>query len=912
MATTIIIEGKKVTGTVTEKEVVVGGKSADVAAVNVKTIGMDENAVPTNIRFRSEWSQAKTIDLFTRIVNYKRAFIDQINAIDQFTRIVNYNRIVPETVRVSQETTTFKVNSLKTDRINTGDSLLKSVRRDAVVDAVNVNGKFVAKSFKLNTSVDFANVLEKIYLTPKPLKTDSSIFTDNFTRVLNWYRTFTDNIRITDDYLGNANIDDDQYATFIKTISINVNVLEFATKQIKVVNIDQINVAENSLKTTTLQKTDSWTATDQFSRQVGYIRAQTDPVNAGENNLKTISKFSVDSNNITDTNLVKDITNVSIDTTNTTETVYNFASKALLHIINSSDSLYINSGLALTTQGNVQDNNTITANSVSTDTSTASDQSTSSIQPSISITTNISEILVKDINIVSSDISNVLETKYFNINIPKSNSFNITDTNFNSIELLKSDAISYPLETVTKSINSSYLQHGNISEYIGKNVVPGVNETIQLNDTPSKFTNLLKTDLVNIKDSFTRTVDYLRIFEENNAVDYLVLENLLDYLLLENGNFLTTEIYGGVRYPLILLNDLSVSFNSSIFKTNASQITDSIVAIKYIAYAISQEDLLNITDSAVFLNIGLLSTSAANTTETVYNVTNKTLIDQINITDDYLGLANIDDDQYASFGKSTINSINIIELIGKNISSNLQTDQSNVQDNNTITANSVSTDISTASDQSTSSIQPSISITTNISEILVKDISIVSSDISNVLETKYFNINIPKSNSFNITDTTPVKDITSVSIDTTNTTDNFSIIVDYLRTFQEYVFSEYLVLENLSDYLVLENGDFLITQSYPRIILNDFNIKVTIDTLKSEISNALSTPYLNLKSLKIDTTNFTDTITTTVTTTTTTFNSQEPLDITSVSSSGTAYWQDYFVDPFYVEPAYTGSLTTFT
>jgi len=1083
MATTINIDGKQITATVNQQELIANFSTPNyISSSNpsplittasspesILTINANEvyaSGTPTTIRSRSEADQINITDSVVQLVNFARTLIEPIPVTETFISSVQFKRALSHTFRIFQETTSIKVNSLKTDQINVNGKIIAKSVRPGVVDTVNVNGKLVAKSFKLSTSVDFANVLEKIYLTPKPLKTDSSIFTDNFTRVLNWYRTFTDNIRITDDYLGNANIDDDQYATFIKSISINVNAQEFAAKQIKVVNIDQINIADNSLKTTTLQKTNSWTATDQFSKQVSYIRAQTDPVNAGENNLKTISKFSVDSNNI-------------------------------------------------------------------------------------------------------------------------------TDTNFNSIKLLKSDAISYPLETITKSINSSYSERNNISEYIGKSINNLFTETIQLSDTPAKSTSLLKTDLVNIEDSFTRTVDYLRIFEENDAVNYLVLENLLDYLLLESGDFLTTETYGAVRYPVILLNDPAVSFNSSIFKTDASQVTDSILAIRYIAYAISQADLLNITDSAVFLNIGLLSTSAANTTEIVYSVTNKTLIDQINITDDYLGLANIDDDQYASFGKSTIDTISIIELISKNISSNLQTDQNNVQDNSTITANSVSTDSgnvsnqstrsiqpsisiatnvsetlvknigiissdisnvietkylnisiakadsfnvtdvtpvknitsvnidttnttetiynsasktlldiinssdslyinsglaltiqgnvqdttsiatslisidsSTANDRSTSSIQPSISIATNISEILIKNINIVSSNTSNVIETTYFNISIPKLDSFNITDTTPVKDITSVSIDTTNTTetiynsaskalldiinssdslyinsglalttqiinitdsitvtrvgiitsaqsdlintidtlfkniglslnldtvnitDNFITAVNYLQTFEEFAPSDYLVLENLSDYLLLENGDFLITQSYPLLTLNDFNTNFTINTIKSDINNALDTPlknigklvsditnardsfifnylktltdrinttddylgvanidddqyasfnkriidqvnfaetsykatakilqdtinisnpvYLNTNTLKADTTNFAETITTVK------LSSQSLLDTINVSNSGTAYWQGYFVDPFYVEPAYTGSLTTFT
>jgi hypothetical protein len=530
MATTIIIEGKKVTGTVTEKEVVANvnllnyltskytststlTSNTPEAAVNIKTIGMDENAVPTNIRFRSEWSQAKTIDLFTRIVNYKRAFIDQINTIDQFTRIVNYNRIVPETV-VVQENKLFTIRSLKSDLINAGENTIKTV--SAVrTDQANA-GEFILKLAKSNLA-DTISVLEKTQLTPKIVKTDEAKSTDSFIRFLSWYRTFAETIAATDDYLGNANIDDDQYASFIKAILVSVQITEFIAKQIRLLKSETINLADGKNLNIGINKADYINASDSFSRVVAYNFAQLKQVNAAETVLKTTKKLTLDT-------------------------------------------------------------------------------------------------------------------------------INITELNFSSIQLSKSNFISYPTETIAKNIRSVYIDNNSILEFIAKNTTTIYADSINVTDNVTKVYSLLKLNSTTIQDNFSRTVAYF-----------------------------------------------------------------------------------------------------------------STLLDQINVTDDYLGNANIDDDQYVTFGKRAIDTVNVLETLAKSIAIRINT------------------------------------------------------DVTSILENKFFNIILFKTNRVTVTDT-QLKNINLASSNLVNTESIFTRTTNYFRTVEQEGIFNYLVLETLSDYLLLETGDFLTTE----------------------------------------------------------------------------------------------------
>lgn len=852
MATTIKIEAKPAAGTVTQQEVVakptltnyatstnptptlVTANTTDVS-LTITSTGLDEKAVPTTIRSRSESDFINISESVIRQVTYRRTFIDPITITDAFSRIVNFKRTISETVRVAQELVTLRASILKTDRVNVSETATKSIK-PVRTDQINIS-ESILKSAKV-TLADNINVLENIRLTPKPLKTDQITATDAFVRYLSWYRTFTETVNTTDDYLGNANIDDDQYATFGKRIFDIINLTESTSKQIKTAIFDLINnIGDLRFIRIDSLKTDSINSTDQFSRIAAYKRTQPDQINVSETALK-------------------------------------------------------------------------------------------SIKPSLT------------------DNSTVTETKFL------------------SIQLAKLDYVGYTTETVEKAIKPKYLDITNVSEIIGKKFTSGsISDSVQLIDTTLKSPKILISDSFTSTDAFTRLIQYSRVLTDQVTAtdDYLGLANIDDdeYVTFGKGTLDTINvlesILKNINKPLATetVNVLETKYlNIKLLKTDNSNVSDQntkyvqktpslVVNVSEITYKNINSTLttetVNFADS-VQKRANLLKTDSSQTTDSLTRVVNylRTLLDTINTTDDYLGNANIDDDQYLNFGKTIIDTVNFTESLSKR-TSKTTTDQINF------------TDI--------------------------------------IIANKYASIS--PIDLFNVTDT-PFKTIKPLITDLANITDIFSRVANYLRTFEEPISGDYIVLENLSDYLLLETGDFLTTETYtPYILLNDY-IRFNASILKTDISNVIDSPlkrvskpaadtanttdsfarvvnylrtlvdqinttddylgnanvdddqyvafgkriidvvnigesinknvskilqditnasdqqYLNPKTVRTDQTNFTDIVTTFK------YRNQFGLDQVNISSSGTAYGQNYFADPKYTTPGYTGTITTFT
>jgi regulator of sigma D len=838
MATTINIQATQVTGTVSQQQVVAKPTITNYATSNTPTpgittanvsdssltiseSGLDQNSVPTTIRSRSEGDQVNLTDLTIRVATYRRTITDPLTATDNFSKVVNFKRTFTHSA-TAQESNSIKVNILKTDRINAGDNVLKSIR-SLRTDVVNVSNPIYLAPKPLQT--DRANVLESIKLTPKPVKTDNFTATENFARVVNYLRTLTDRVNATDDYLGNANIDDDQYVTFIKGLVISVQASEFTAKQIKTTTTDKIdNISDVKFITIKVPKTDNFTATETFSRIVSYNRTQSDQINFSENILKNTGKLLSDS-------------------------------------------------------------------------------------------------------------------------------VNVSETKFASIRILKTDFINCPAETIQKSISAKYSDTSNVLEFIAKNIaLNGFSDLFQVSETPFKSPRLLKTDAASAEDRFSRTIAYKPI-----------------------------------------------------------------------------------------------------------------LTDQVTATDDYQGLANIDDDQYVTFGKNNTDTVNFSELLPKNVNKILTPDSFNILETKYASLNILKTDSGTTSDQASKSIQLVRNIASNVSESLLKNIGKFASDLNNVSETSYSNVGIVKTDYVNLTDPqlkniglfnldrvniaettyktaskilkdvintidqlalTPkpvlidqiniaeslltykytlttlqdssnvadklLKNIGLFNLDAINFSENFTRTANYQRTFEELVYPDFLVLENLLDFLLLENGDFLTTESGPSLRLIDSNINFKVNMFKTDIVNVQETPLKNVnklfangvnaaesfarvvnylrtltdqvnatddylgnanidddqyvtfnkrvtdivniaettyktaskilkdvintidqlaltpKPVRIDQANFTETVTTFK------FIWQKPADTINVSNLGKAYAQSYFADPNYTTPGYTGTITTFT
>jgi DNA-binding MltR family transcriptional regulator len=535
---TINIEGKQVTATVDQKEVVANSSTPNYisstnptplitvttspqADLTITSTGMGENAVPTRIRSRSEASLFKISDINTRIATYRRTITDTTNTVEQFTRIVSYKRTVTDSANVFEQFSRI-VNYLRTptDRVDTQDSKIFTIKS---VKISNVNTSESIRKLVTPAVTDSANVFNPVILTPKLLKTSSGAATDTFSRIVNYLRTLTDQIKTTDDYLGIANIDDDEYAFIGKSVADQINTLENIAKRVtKPAITDSFNVSSIKTVTVQLRKSSTTSTSENFSRVVNYLRTTTDQIIGSESVLKTVKPSA-------------------------TETV------------NISVTRFFNTAIIKTSNATTQENTVFT---------------TSPIKSSL---VNTAETLLKSFSTEKFSSTSLVDTRILTTNLLKFSSGETSDT-FSRI-------VNY-LRTLTDQIKTTddYLGLANIDDdeyaFIGKSLADQINTlenitkqvtkpaiadsfnvssiktvTVQLpkssssaaSETFSKILNYLRTftDPINLADQFIQNVTYIRTIVDGEA-KYLVLENALDYLLLENGDFLIQDPFATI------------------------------------------------------------------------------------------------------------------------------------------------------------------------------------------------------------------------------------------------------------------------------------------------------------------------------------------------------------------------------
>ena len=612
MATTIKIEAQPVTGNVTQQEVVAKSTipnyiantvTTPVVSTNIpqpdlifKVTGMDENAVPTRIRSRSEGSWAKLSDITIRAATYRRTITDSANIIEQFTRIVNYKRATTDTANVSEQFTKI-VNYLRAaaDQFSTQDNKTLTIK-PVKISNVNAN-ESIQKLVTPATKVSGINVLNPVALTSKLLKTSSSTATETFNRTVNYLRIFSDQIKTTDDYLGVANLDDDEYAFIGKSLADQINALENISKLVTKPTItDQFNVSSIKAIKVQLVKSSSAATAETLSRLVSYLRTPTDQANT------------------TDPKAIK-VQLVKSSSAATVETLSRAANylRTLTDQASTSDTKTLSIGLFKSSNSTTTETLSRIANYLRTltDQANVAESVLKTIKPSVTETINISVTRFFNTTIVKTSTVTTQESTVFNNSVIKSSRADTAETLLKSVYLQKlSDASAVDTPTLTPKllkfsssettdsftrvvnylqtlvdqikITDDYLGVANIDDdeyaFIGKsasdqiNVLeilaklvtkPAITDSISVSDpnaitpqllklssavTIETFSTLLNylrvfTDTINLTDPLIRTVSYERTVIDQE-IKYLVLENSLDYLLLETGDFLILDPVG--------------------------------------------------------------------------------------------------------------------------------------------------------------------------------------------------------------------------------------------------------------------------------------------------------------------------------------------------------------------------------
>ena len=142
-----------------------------------------------------KFSQATTQDSIVTVMNFGRAFQQSVVTGDSF-RVVDFSKVTPETVNASSIVRHF-VGKVNLSAYSAADSTVVSYGK-------NLDNLILSSDF-LTSNVD--------KVLTHPVNT-----TDTLTSTVNFSRSFESFVDATDDFLGEANLDDDQVASFGKNI----------------------------------------------------------------------------------------------------------------------------------------------------------------------------------------------------------------------------------------------------------------------------------------------------------------------------------------------------------------------------------------------------------------------------------------------------------------------------------------------------------------------------------------------------------------------------------------------------------------------------------------------------------------------------------------------------------------------
>ena len=542
-----------------------------------------------------------------QIASFQKVLVDQILLVEQFITQANFLRSFSDSLTSVIELNSKLYDKNNLDQVNTSE-LTTKITEKILIETKTILEQSTKLLEKVTSDIVIKQDLVNLLINLNKLDTVQTI--SNFFSIVTFIREFSDQLDATDDFYGLANIDDDQIASFQKVL------------------VDQILLVEQFITQANFLRSfsDSLTSVIELNSKL-YDKNNLDQVNTSELTTKITEKILIETKTILEqsTKLLEKVTSdivikqdlvnllINLNKLDTVQTISNFFSivtfiREFSDQLDATDDFY---GLA-----NIDD-----------------DQIAS-----------FQKVLVDQILLVEQFI---------------------TQANF--------------LRSFSDTING-------ITEIINKNIQLRYNDEIIKSDLDTKlFTKILVDKAINLEQFTFATEKY---FENLTAIDDNQIVNL-QKLLINQVNITLDTFISNINK--VLINQLSLSeetiinvnkilsdqtqsildqaikllqklFNDSLNsvsevntklynKNNLDEINTSQLASKIIEK--SSQDLLTTIDSYKLLAVEKSLLDQTQLQEIVYflKITTIFFYDQLDATDDFYGLANIDDDQLASLGK---------------------------------------------------------------------------------------------------------------------------------------------------------------------------------------------------------------------------------------------------------------------
>jgi hypothetical protein len=224
----ITIQYASVGTSVTVEPVVAKSELYD-ANIKVNVSGAEESSVPTSGRYQRALSKFLATESSRKTVGIP--LLSNTLVADSFGTITQFRRVPVELVTTADQKRLVATKNTFT-LFNQQDVIAKSaaiVKGSLVVNSSSVNKLATTQKSDL---VNFSDI--RVLRNLKVLLAQF-VATELLNRTVNYHRTFTDLVDITDDYYGLSNVDDDQYAYFDKRL-VSVLLIREPTLPIFTVN----------------------------------------------------------------------------------------------------------------------------------------------------------------------------------------------------------------------------------------------------------------------------------------------------------------------------------------------------------------------------------------------------------------------------------------------------------------------------------------------------------------------------------------------------------------------------------------------------------------------------------------------------------------------------------------------------
>lgn len=609
--------------------------------------------------------------------------------------------ILKQTVTTADAVQSFKVNKGARDTGTTQEQLQKSV--SAVKRDTATSADAAAKNISKTTQTDTVSRVDQIYLKPnkgiadQATKSDqiklsiSKIFfeqkytSDQFTRTVAYNRVFTDLVDATDDFLGLANIDDDQTARVgknlfdyaytstidIKSVSFGSNKSDVTTAQdqkyLATNKIAQDQVIRSDLATLSLGKNlqDTSTTSELSTKRIGKINL--DLASSSDQATKSILKINADISTAIDEKQVV-VTKVFTDT---------FTKQDLVTTTWSAIRIFTDQTASIdlakfSVQAQKQDQTTsadiyyINVGKSFLDQTTSLDLTTTQVN-FIRLFTDVVDATDDFLGEANVDDDQVARIGKVLIDYP------VTADNyivFNAAKVLsdQTQTLDSPAFTTTKPFADSFQKSDQTSLTITK---PFIDQSISI-DTAIISVSKPFTDLVFSSDLDTKTINKISVdlLQSTDAITaFNINKNIIDYVntldvFSVSGSASRPSDVAQIQDPVALQTtkviadqtatlDQQYAFinkttedtlavkNADTVRSDFSKVsTDTTTStdIPVIKPSIIKSDAVGISDSAIQLLANYI----------------RNFSDIVDATDDFYGQANVDDDQTARVEKNVV------------------------------------------------------------------------------------------------------------------------------------------------------------------------------------------------------------------------------------------------------------------